>query len=712
MTIEQYLAPHPHDLVTPDGVVTHVGTPTPTTLEVDVDISGISPIFVGFQIDGSLIQFNLKSALAQLGLNSTLLDLSLDRSGQRAHVHLLLTALDTLAQQILPLIRSGTYLGKLFAADDRRRVVNPHYLLRMFGRTDREGRPLLSLGGAEGGNDLVMEKVDGRTIAYIATLNGRATYDPSVEGLLPTLVKALASNNIPLRALVALHQQWEAMASREIEPNSLLLVKTLPLHVRTVFGRVVDQLLPAGAHHTSANLLQPDTLGSGDIYELFGKSEEEVTDIPLEFYTLEPYREHVFFEDRDQLQQHLRDDRALFRAFESAPQPMEQAAAAFIVKGTQLLQLTPQDWVTRSMRRMHFPGGRYPGRQAQMVDRYLHEQASYPFLKAIDNATITSEGVLLSRYFPTPYLKRLLLADEVLRCLKGIYFEQASRAHGNFFSQEDRALLIDLDAFGIPIHWVDRTSDRVLQYAQKPGKGLGMFVPTERINEFLAATFFGLYGSSLLDDRHIETDLNELFSGLLELRANSFHPHLRRDTPLAIVTGGGPALMEVGNRVARQLSILSCANIVDFSTRSVGSLVSEQHINAFIDAKMTYRLDRLVERQAEFDLDYPIFVKGGIGTDFELGLEAVRRKVGSAPATPVLLYGDADYWESKITPIFQTNWRTGTLTGSEWVSNCFYSVRNPSEALEVYRRYFMGQLPTGKEGPVFPRGFASVEDLG
>ena len=45
-------------------------------------------------------------------------------------------------------------------------------------------------------------------------------------------------------------------------------------------------------------------------------------------------------------------------------------------------------------------------------------------------------------------------------------------------------------------------------------------------------------------------------------------------------------------------------------------------INPYIDAKVTYRLDRLVERQAEFHLDFPIFLMGGIGADFEYSLEA------------------------------------------------------------------------------------------
>ena len=86
-----------------------------------------------------------------------------------------------------------------------------------------------------------------------------------------------------------------------------------------------------------------------------------------------------------------------------------------------------------------------------------------------------------------------------------------------------------------------------------------------------------------------------------------------------------------------------------------GTVVNEQKLNPFVEAKMTYRLDRLVERQAEFNLDFPIFLMGGIGTDFEFYLEEVRRKVGSINLTPILLFGERSYWEKKITSNFRCN---------------------------------------------------------
>ncbi len=341
-----------------------------------------------------------------------------------------------------------------------------------------------------------------------------------------------------------------------------------------------------------------------------------------------------------------------------------------------------------------------------MVDRYIHQQPSYPFLKAIEEGRIKSQGILLLRYFPSPLMKRMLLGEQIQRCLKGIYFESPSRGHGDFFSHEDRSLLHDLAKFAIPVYWVDQQSHKILQYVPKPDKDSGMFVPLDQIDTFLKSTSFGIYGSNLIEGE-FEQHLSALMKGVLLMRQNCDHPLCNIDTPLALVTGGGPGAMEVGNRVAKALGILSCANIVDFRGKK-DAVVNEQKQNPYIDVKMTYRLDRLVERQAEFHLDFPIFLPGGIGTDFEYTLEEVRRKVGSAPSNPILLLGSVDYWHNKITSRFRCNLRTGTIAGSEWVSNCFYCIQNAAQGLEIYRRFFSGTLPIGVEGPIYEDGFVKV----
>ena len=704
--MESYLGAGHYDLVTPDGIITNLTAIDDLSSEATVFIENISPSFVGFEIEQEKVFFNIKSTLAQVGINGIGTDYQLDPVRQCAQVQVKLEAIGKIGKTMLPLIKTGATIGKLFAADERRRVRDPHYLTRMFGRADRWGRPLLSLGGMQGTRDLILDKVDGRAVAYLSLRNGKVEYDESIYGFLPTIAKGLIAK-ASFREMLKLHQEWCSLVPHNVENNELLLVKTLPLHIRTVFARVVPELLSEGYHHTTASILQPDTEASGDIYELYGESKRELTDIPLEFYTLEPHREYVFFDDRDQLQTCLEDQRSIFEAFDNAPQPLEKRTAVFIVKGEQLLKLKERDWIVREPRFHDFPGLAHGERQALMVDRYIEQQPSTPFLKAIIEERITSQGILLARYFPSPMMKRLLLSDQVQMCLKGIYFQYPSRSFDSFFSAEDRALLVDLYKFAIPVFWVDKASDEILQYVQKTHNDNGLFVPLDKIETFLQSTVFGIYGSNLIEG-DFEKELRNLMSGIKEMKHQYNHPQLNKDTPLALVTGGGPGAMEVGNRVAHELGILSCANIVDFRQSGDEIVLNEQKQNPYVEAKMTYRLDKLVERQAEFNLDFPIFLKGGIGTDFEYCLEEVRRKVGAIAPTPILLFGDEEYWRAKITPRFQMNLKSGTNKGSEWLSNCFFCVQNAEQGLKVYQDYFAGTLQLGVNGPVYQDGFVSV----
>ncbi len=613
--MENYLFIHQHDLITPDGKITAIKKILPSLYEAHILIENISPGFLGFTLDPQQNIFNLKSTLAQLGVNAIGKECILNPQKRTAEVKVEIEGFGPIAQAMIELLEVGAYIGKLFASDDRRKVRDPDYLLRMFGRTDRKGSPLLSFGDTGGKEGFFLEKIDGRAVAHIKLLPGVVTYNPTILGFLPTLAKALCKQKIPTRELLAFNQKWKADALKCPLSKEILLVRTEPLHIRTVFGRVAETLLPKGYSHTSASILEPHTEASGDIYEFFGNADTEIDTVPLEFYTLEPYKEYVFFNDREQLQASLENPEMLFKVFDTAPLPKHNGVAVFIVKGEQLLNLKPENWVTRVPHFYAFPGLAQPENQALLAEHYIYEQPSYPFLKNIEDGWITSQGVLFCRYLPSPLMKKMLLESHVQRNLKGIYFQCPSQTYGNFFSHEDRSFLIDLAKFGIPVYWVDSSSQKILKYTPKPGKDAGMFVPLSLVDTFIKATTFGLYGSNLVTG-DFEGELKLLFEGLLKMKEEVNHPLLNKETPISLVTGGGPGVMEVGNRVAKQVNILSCADIADF-TGKTDSIVNEQKQNPYIEAKMTYRLDRLVERQAELNLDFPIFLIGGIGTDIE-----------------------------------------------------------------------------------------------
>ncbi|MBI5274349.1 MAG: hypothetical protein HY860_04765 [Chlamydiales bacterium] len=696
-----------HDLTTPDGKITHLTYINDQIREAEVLIDEIAPNFVGFSLPNEHLLFNLKSVLAQIGIETIATNISLSKRLRQAHVTVKITAIGHLAYLLLHRLKVGDFIGKLFALDENRIVRNPDYLLRMLGRSDRFGRPLLSFGLSPEQDPLHLEKRDGRTIAVIPLKKGVFTYEDEINYFIPTIVKALEINDISLRYLLRLYQIWKEDAKRVVRQNELLLVRTPPLHIRTVFGKVIDEYLPKGVKHTSASILQPDTHASGDIYEVYGESEEEIEYIPLEFYTLSPYKEHVFFSDRDQLKTSLEDPNYLFKAFSTAPYPLHHKTAIYIVKGEQLLHLTEDSWIASESHKEEFPKEENPERMALMVDKYIKKQPEYVFLEAIQHNQITSQGVLLTRYFPSPRMKKILLSDQVQANLKGIYFQYPSRSFGMYFSHEDRSMLVDLSKLCIPVFWVDTVSNLLLKYVMKPEKDTGMFVPVNQVNTFLHATTIGVYGSNLLEGTFLG-ELKELLKGLIEMKNDFEHSLLNKETPLALVTGGGPGAMSVGNQVACELNILSCANIIDFSSGN-DKVINEQQVNPYIQAKMTYRLDHLVERQAEFHLDLPIFLTGGIGTDFEYALEEIRRKVGIVEPTPILLFGSVEYWKDKITSRFQCNLRSGTIKGSEWISNCFFVIRNAKEGLNVYRRFFSNQLHIGKDSPIQHLGFVCPE---
>jgi len=701
----------PYDLITQDGTITSIDRPKHNEAKVVVSFSNIHVAFQG--LHGVPAHFNLKSTLTQLGINVVgEPSVTVDAPKREAAVAATLLSTAPLGILLLDVLAVGARIGKLVAFPSNRRITSLEYIPRLRQVKDMHQNPVFAAGTDD--DPAAIELINGRVVVKVPLHPGVVTYEQDMSAVLPTVGKALQSGT-KVKGVLKLHRTVEASRTAIGTASHFLMVRSKTLSMATLFGRVCDDLLPAGLKCASSNVIEPSTdMTRDDRHFVFvGESTEPLTHIPVELFSVESFREHLPASLRKRLPQRAEDPQQLATAFKSMPDG-DRAACVFVSKGGIFDKLQPHDWVVSDP--VKLDGHESLTESQARLDqarKYLHQQAEYPVLTAMSVGDVTSDGVLLTKYFPSPILKSLMLSREVVGRLKAIVFTRVSKSYGSFFSQEDRANLIDLTNFGIKVYHLelgDGTAPPQLLMFMRRGDS-GLFVPLDRREEFANATFFGVYGSNLVEG-DFEGELRKLLQGVLEVRKTAKHPLLHPDRPLALVTGGGPGAMEVGNRVAKQLGFLSCGMFVDFGSlsRKPGSNINEQKKNPYVEAYMSYRPEKLVERQSEFGLDFPIFLTGGVGTDFEYALEEVRRKVGTVPIHPMILFGTEEHFMNKIGRRFLENRQCGTIKGSEWLSNVPYVVKSGAEALEVYRRFFAGTLAIGGKAPANDRGFVLVDD--
>lgn len=699
----------PYDLITPDGVIVKIDKLSEGSSMAEIMIHDIHENFVGFDIDKQDLTFNIKSTFAQLGINGTMEAVELMKNSNSARLQTKLYSFNSIGVSLLSLLTPGVFAGKLFAKDPRRIIRSSHYLNRLFGKSDHHGNPLLILSEDYKTEEIIDDTEKHRVLVRIPLRSGHFVYDEHIKGFLPTVVKGLCENKPSFRRFLYLHQE-HIKAPRVIPKNDFLLVKTTRMSVQTLFSRVAHDMLPAGYNHASADILHPQKT-SGDIFEFHADDPEnppleEITHIPLEFYSLEPYREFFFFTDKELLQEGLEKKETVFKALSTAPKCDD--AATFIVKKFQLEELKTQDWICADPK-IHSAVPTFPSNREErsIIQEYIQRQAEYPILKSMQEGYITSQGILFTKHFTSNLLSTFLLNEHVVRCLKGLYFLEPSITHGKYFSHDDRALLRNLTKQSIDVYWADRESDLLLKYVPRKDMDTGLFVPIDKINDYENATIFGIYGSRFEISTN-EEELRSLFKGLIEMQQKVDHDLFQPTHKLAIATGGGPGVMAMGNLIASELGLLSIGHAVDFRRPHEAEEPGEA-MNHYIQGRMTYRLEHVIIRQSEFGLDFPIFCEGGIGTDFEYALELLRIQVGTRKPSPILLFGDPKYWRAKIKSNHEENLERGTIKGSEWISNCFYCVQNHKQALNIYYKFFTGSLPIGKEFQGHPDGFITVD---
>lgn len=159
------------------------------------------------------------------------------------------------------------------------------------------------------------------------------------------------------------------------------------------------------------------------------------------------------------------------------------------------------------------------------------------------------------------------------------------------------------------------------------------------------------------------------------------------DTPLYVVTGGGPGIMEAGNRGA-----------FDVGGKSIGLnivLPHEQAPNPYITPELCFQFHYFALRKMHFLMRSIALVcfPGGFGTLDELFETVTLVQTGKSRKRPILLFGRA-FWEKLID--FQHLVDTGMIGPHDM--DLFRFVETAEEAWAALSEHYGFDLPATQTG--------------
>ena len=152
----------------------------------------------------------------------------------------------------------------------------------------------------------------------------------------------------------------------------------------------------------------------------------------------------------------------------------------------------------------------------------------------------------------------------------------------------------------------------------------------------------------------------------------------------AVVTGGGPGVMEAANRGCREGGGLS----VGFNI----ALPHEQGVNAYCDIEMTfkhfYARKTMFVKAAEGFVIFP----GGFGTQDELWEALTLIQTGKIGNFPVVLF-DSDYWEELLDWVRKEMLDDGLISPED--VDLLFLKDDPTEVVEIVRSRYDVRLAEG-----------------
>lgn len=147
----------------------------------------------------------------------------------------------------------------------------------------------------------------------------------------------------------------------------------------------------------------------------------------------------------------------------------------------------------------------------------------------------------------------------------------------------------------------------------------------------------------------------------------------------AIITGGGPGIMEAANKGAQSVNGASCGLSI--------SLPFESEPNAFIDPKYNLRFRYFFIRKVMF-IRYAqgyVFLPGGVGTLDELFEALTLIQTKKIHGFPIYLMGKS-YWEGLVDWLVSTVLAQGCILKEDM--NLFHITDDPEEVANGIERHY------------------------
>ena len=176
-------------------------------------------------------------------------------------------------------------------------------------------------------------------------------------------------------------------------------------------------------------------------------------------------------------------------------------------------------------------------------------------------------------------------------------------------------------------------------------------------------------------------------SGEAQYEAAVSVARLLGEAGFTIITGGGPGIMEAGNRGAQEALAPSIGLNIE--------LPFEQGANEYVDLPIEFRYFFVrISMFVKYDQGFVIF-PGGFGTMDELFESLTLIQTGKVQNFPILLF-DSNYWKGLLDWLKETMLSQGKIAGADL--DLLMLTDSPEEVRDVIVRcYKEGKWRTNKE---------------